>query len=865
MQPFITSPFKGITMIIRTYKLFATGLLALGWLAVSACSEQSPSERGETTTSSEAVITPENWRQQGSPFERQPEREAKIQALLDKMSLEQKVGQIIQADIASVTPEQVRKYHLGSVLNGGNSAPHNDNRVAPKAWLELADRFWEASTDTSDGRPYIPAMWGTDAVHGHSNVVGATIFPHNIGLGAARDPELMTRIGEVTAREMLVTGMDWTFAPTIAVARDDRWGRTYEAYSEDPELVSRYAPRILEGIQGQVDSEGFLRGEKMLATVKHFLGDGGTVKGEDQGESLVSEAQLKDLFAEPYYHAIDAGASVVMASYNSWHGHKMHGFKPMLTDVLVERMGFDGFVVGDWNGHGQVKGCEPESCAQAFNAGLDMFMAPDSWEELYHNTLEQVEDGRISQGRLDQAVARVLRVKLRMGLFDEVKPSERPLAGQFELLGSAGHRALAREAARKSMVLLKNNDKLLPLPADSQVLVAGDGADNIGKQTGGWTLSWQGTGNQNGDFPNGESFYTGVKKALEAGGGTAVLSENGRYDTKPDVAVVIFGEDPYAEFIGDRSHLDFADDRGLQLLSEFREAGIPTVSVFLSGRPLWVNPELNRSDSFIAAFLPGTEGRALADLLIRSPEGSIRYDFQGKLSFSWPRNAKGEPLNRGDAGYDPLFPYGYGLSYQDNKTLPQLSEESGLSAEDTLNISRYFYAGKPVSPWQLLLVDDQGRVAVDDPRVSSAGEAILAQARDYQQQEDSLLLEFGGQGRAVFALENDGSVDLSRQMNGDMALEIEYRVVQQDSTRVGLGMSCGEDCNARLDITDDLKVAGDEWTRTQILLSCFAQADENFAMDSVVSPLFIESEAGLSLQLAQIQLTSNEGQANCRW
>lgn len=852
-------------MNIRTCKPLATGLLTLCWLTLSGCSDQPPPEQNQAPISTKAVITPENWPKQASPFARNPDQESKIQALLDQMSLEQKVGQIIQADIASVTPKQVRKYHLGSVLNGGNSAPQNDNRVAPKAWLELADRFWEASTDTSDGRPYIPAIWGTDAVHGHSNVVGATIFPHNIGLGAARDPELMTRIGAVTAREMLVTGMDWTFAPTIAVARDDRWGRTYEAYSEDPELVSEYAPRILEGIQGELGSDQFLKGEKMLATVKHFLGDGGTEGGEDQGDSRVSEAELRDLFAQPYYHAVEAGASVVMASYNSWHGHKMHGFEPMLSDVLVGRMGFDGFVVGDWNGHGQVADCEPESCAQSFNAGLDMFMAPDSWEELYHNTLTQVKDGRISRERLDEAVARVLRVKFRMGLFDEVKPSERPLAGRFELLGAPEHRAVARKAARKSMVLLKNNDNILPFSADSRVLVAGDGADNIGKQTGGWTLSWQGTGNANSDFPNGESFYSGLKKAMEVGGGTAILSENGRYQKKPDLAVVTFGEDPYAEFIGDRSHLDFADDRGLQLLTEFQQAGIPTVAVFLSGRPLWVNPELNRSDAFVAAFLPGTEGGALADLLVRSPEGEIRYNFQGKLSFSWPRNAKGELLNRGDEGYDPLFAYGYGLSYQDHENLPQLPEESGLSAEDTLNISRYFYAGKPVSPWRLLLNDEQGQVAVDDPRVDSPAQAILARARDYQQQEDSLALEFTGPGRASFALEGGESIDLHRQMNGDMAMQIEYRVIEQNSARVQLGMSCGADCEARLDITEDLSAASGDWGTTQILLSCFIQADEDFAMDSVTSPLFIDSEAGLSLQLAQIQLTSNEGQANCRW
>ncbi|MEM9056294.1 MAG: glycoside hydrolase family 3 N-terminal domain-containing protein, partial [Pseudomonadota bacterium] len=386
-------------------------------------------------------IVPAHWPQQASPLPRRAADEARIARLLAAMTVEEKVGQIVQADIASVTPDEVRRYHLGSVLNGGGSAPGGDNRTSAHAWLALADAFWAASTDRRDGRTGIPAMWGTDAVHGHSNIVGATIFPHNIGLGMANDPDLMERIGAATALEMRVTGHDWTFAPTIAVARNDRWGRTYESYSEDPAIVAAYAPRIIEGLQGKLGSADFLGPDRMIATAKHFVGDGGTANGIDQGDTKVGEAVLRDVHAAGYPPAIRAGVQSVMASFNSFHGRKMHGYRTMLSDVLVGRMGFDGFVVGDWNGHGQVSDCNNTDCAVALNAGIDMFMAPDSWRGLIDTTLEQVRTGRIAQARLDEAVARVLRVKLRAGLLDAPTPSARAHAGRFDLLGSPEHQA----------------------------------------------------------------------------------------------------------------------------------------------------------------------------------------------------------------------------------------------------------------------------------------------------------------------------------------------------------------------------------------------------------------------------------------
>ena len=357
------------------YRTPLRSYLLLGSVLLAACSQSL--QQGSSDAPLQPRIEPENWPMQASPIARSAVIERKVSALLSQMSTEQKVGQIIQADIASVTPQQVRQYYLGSVLNGGNSAPGRDNRVGAAAWLELADAFWQASTDTSDGRPYIPVFWGTDAVHGHSNVKGATIFPHNIGLGAMHEPQLLQAIGRATAVEMQVTGLDWTFAPTIAVARDDRWGRTYESYSEDPALVASYAPYILQGIQGKVGAEDFLRGEHMLATVKHFLGDGGTVAGKDQGDNISSEAQLRDIHALPYYAAIKAGARVVMASYNSWHGSKMHGFAPMLSDVLVKRI----FAAAQLSELAQKSRRTQGSTEQPF-AGYGLFLLPGDFHKL---------------------------------------------------------------------------------------------------------------------------------------------------------------------------------------------------------------------------------------------------------------------------------------------------------------------------------------------------------------------------------------------------------------------------------------------------------------------------------------------------
>ncbi|MEM1239876.1 MAG: glycoside hydrolase family 3 N-terminal domain-containing protein [Cyanobacteria bacterium P01_H01_bin.26] len=763
-------------------------------------------------------ITPENWPATAGGASLEPAIEARIDDLMATMDIEDMVGQTIQADISSVTPEDIRHYRLGAILNGGNSAPGEDIRAPAEAWLALADEFYAASVDTTDGRRAIPILWGTDAVHGHNNILGATIFPHNIGLGAARNPDLIQQIGAITAREVTVTGMDWTFAPTLAVARDSRWGRTYESYSEKPEIVAQYATAMVNGLQGELGTDDFLGDGHILATAKHFIGDGGTYGGKDQGDNIDSEADLQHYHGAGYVSAIAAGVQTIMASFSSWHGQRMHGHKALLTDVLKDRMGFNGFVVGDWNGHAQVPGCSARSCPTALNAGIDMFMAPDSWRQLYENTVAQVKSGDIPRSRLDDAVRRILRVKFRLGLFEKSQPSHRPLAGNYGLLSHPSHRAVARQAVRESLVLLKNQDNLLPLETAQTVLVVGDGADNISQQTGGWTLSWQGTGNTNGHFPKGTSIWEGIRSAVETGGGNALLSPDGSYDHIPDVAIVVFGEAPYAEFRGDLTHLNVSSDKTVGLLRLLRAAEIPTVAVFLSGRPLWVTPEINVANSFVAAWLPGSEGAGVADVLFHQASGNA--DFRGKLSFPWPRTAV--RASRGENDHAPLFPYGYGLTYGDNGNLAQLPETSGLDGSEKIQDGALFALGRPMAPWSLQATVGNTSNTVVAPRTQLQN-ALTIRSIDRAAQEDAQQFVWSGQDTAAIVF--TGPADyIAASPRG---LVIQYRVDTPPAGPVTLFSKCGDDSRA-LDVTQlfaDAPVG--EWTQTVITLDELAAAGAN--------------------------------------
>jgi beta-glucosidase len=593
------------------------------------------------TLTSPAYSSDRIWPKVKSPVAEAPEIEAKVQATLSQMSLEQKVGQIIQAEVKHISPEDAGKYHIGSVLNGGGSWPTGEVDGPLGGWLSLANLFYKESMQRKKGRLAIPILWGTDAVHGHNNVQGATIFPHNIGLGAANNLGLMRDIGTATAREIAVTGIDWAFAPTVAAAQDIRWGRTYESYSSDPNIVAELSKEMLLGLQGHPALGNFLSEQKVIATAKHFIGDGGTQNGDDQGNTVLSERELYKTHGQGYVQTIGAGVQTVMASFNSWNGNKIHGSKYLLTDVLKEKMGFDGFVVGDWNGHEQVEGCSKVSCPAAINAGIDMIMVPEDWKPFLENTIRQVKSGEITQTRLDDAVRRILRVKYRAGMFDDGKPSKHALAGRASLVGHPEHRAVARQAVRESLVLLKN-DGVLPLSPESKIIVAGSGADNPSMQSGGWTLTWQGR-----DMPSKEyKGFTTIKEGFEAIiGKESVLTDA---FSAADAAIVVFGETPYAEFEGDLGSVDFdlTGSKDYALIQSFKSRNIPVVAVFLSGRPRGIDEAIESSDAFVAAWLPGSEGAGVADVLIKNEHG-----FKGKLPFDWPATSSASALPKYKRGF----------------------------------------------------------------------------------------------------------------------------------------------------------------------------------------------------------------------
>ncbi|WP_227255446.1 exo 1,3/1,4-beta-D-glucan glucohydrolase [Stenotrophomonas sp. B2] len=798
----------------------AGALIAGLMLALVGCKG---GDRPAQATATEA----DPWPQVAWPLAEDAALEKRITDLMAGMTVEEKVGQLVQGDIASITPDDVRRYRLGSILAGGNSDPGGRYDASPAEWLALADAFYDASMDTSQGGKAIPLLFGIDAVHGQSNIIGATLFPHNIGLGAARNPELLRRIGEITALETRVTGMEWTFAPTVAVPQDDRWGRTYEGYSESPTVVASYAGAMVEGLQGRIGSPDFLDGRHVIASVKHFLGDGGTTGGKDQGDTRISEAELVRIHAAGYPPAIAAGAQTAMASFNSVNGEKMHGHRHYLTDVLKGRMNFGGFVVGDWNGHGQIKGCTTTDCPATINAGLDMAMASDSWKGFYETTLAAVNDGRITPERLDDAVRRILRVKFRLGLFEAGRPSTRAVGGQFALIGAPEHRAVARQAVRESLVLLKNQNGILPLSPKQRILVAGDGADDVGKQAGGWTLNWQGTGTTRKDFPNADTIFEGIAQQARAAGGEATLAIDGRYTVKPDVAVVVFGEDPYAEFQGDLPTLAYkpGDETDLGLIRRLKEDGIPVVAVFLSGRPLWVNREINAADAFVAAWLPGSEGGGVADVLLRGPDGRMQHDFKGRLSFSWPRTATQYANNVGQKDYAPLFPFGFGLSYADKGDLAALPEVSGVTGNE--GATGVFFARGDAGAGMALRLEDgagQGMTVISVPD-ALADDRLKITGVDHLAQEDGRRLAWSGQGEAVVALQSHTPLDLQREANGDLMLLTTLRVDVAPRGDAWLSVGCGAGCSARIAIGPTLAALPvGQWTRVGIPLKCLAAA-----------------------------------------
>jgi beta-glucosidase len=574
---------------------------------------------------------------------------ARARALLGRMSLEEKLGQMLQPERGMLqSPEDISRFGFGSLLSGGGSAPSENT---PGGWARMVTDYHEQALHS---RLAIPLLYGVDAVHGHNNVRGAVIFPHNIGLGASRDPDLVRRIGRATALEVAATGVDWTFSPVLAAARDERWGRTYEAFGETEELAELLGPALIVGLQGEhlgASPDG------ILACAKHFAGDGYTQGGRDQGNSSISRAQLEKEILPAYARAIEAGVGSIMVSFSSIDRVKMHCHGPLLNDTLKGELGFGGFLISDFRGIEQLPGDYESQLVSAINAGIDMVMAPPVYTG-FISSMQRLVPERISMQRVDDAVARILNVKCALGRLD-AQAMRRDAAGKLalpvgiETVGSAAHRLLAREAVRRSLVLLKNAAHVLPLDKNlARVHLAGSHADDIGNQSGGWTISWQG---DRGPVTQG----TTLRQAFEAAVGPrthVTYSADGSDARGADVAVVAIGERPYAEGHGDDAQLTL-DPKQLEIVERVKAAGVPVVVVLMTGRPVLLGRLLESADALVAAWLPGSEAQGITDVLFGDD------DFSGKLPHSWPRSIEQVPINVGDASYDPLFAYGYGLSF----------------------------------------------------------------------------------------------------------------------------------------------------------------------------------------------------------
>lgn len=750
--------------------------------------------------------------------------EAMIDRMLAAMPIEHKVGQLIQADISAITPGDLARYPLGSILAGGNSGPYGNERADAATWARLVGEFRTGSRKAGSG---VPILFGVDAVHGHSNVPGATIFPHNIGLGAAHDPQLIERIGAAAAAEIAASGIEWTFAPTLAVPQDLRWGRSYEGFSADPALVADYGRAMTLGLQGSLQPGRPLGADKVASTAKHFLADGGTQDGRDQGDARIPESEVIAHHAQGYVTAIDAGSLTVMASFSSWNGAKMHGNGSLLTDVLKRRMGFDGLVVGDWNGHGQVPGCSATDCPASVNAGVDLLMAPDSWKGLYESTLAAARGGRISSARLDDAVRRVLRVKAKLGLLGD-NPVERVNPAR---VGAQDHLDLAREAVAKSLVLLKNNDGALPIRPGAKVLIAGPGADNMAMQAGGWTVTWQGTDTTAADFPNGQTLGRAIADAVRAAGGTATISPLGDAPGRPDVAVIVLGEKPYAEFEGDLPHLAFAPSpEQTALIARLKAQGTRVVVVFLSGRPLFTGPLINQADAFVAAWLPGTQGNGLADVLVAGADGKARRDFTGRLPFPWPADAR-SPVR------ESLFAMGYGLSYARPQALGVVNTDPRVDLSNDIAKTTFLLRGKAPAPWRLV---DAG--------------AITSRAVDLGAQEDAR--QFSWSDASALSVEGP-PVNLAQAAKDGRDLLLDWRIDRPANGPLSLSLGGG-----RIDLARLVSgVPAGEPVQTRVPLRCFAEAGAK--LDAVGGPLRIDAPAGFVATLRNATLVPGLATSTC--
>jgi len=854
------------------------------------------------------------WPKTSSLIAIDPKIEADVVHILSLMTLEEKIGQMIQPEIFSVTPEEAKDYKIGSILNGAGGWPDENKHSPVEAWSNTIDQYWLAVNQAFEGRPFhIPLLWGTDAVHGHNNAYGATVFPHNIGLGAANDPELIERIGRATAKEIAATGMDWTFAPTVTTPRDLRWGRHYEGYSEDPEIVEQYASRMVKGLQGSSANE-LKSAEYILSNVKHWLGDGGTWQGIDRGVNKYSESDLLNIHAHGYVSALNAGSQIVMTSFNSWentanygistvgstYNYKVHGSHYLNTVVLKEKMGFDGIVITDWDGHAEVTDSTLTNANYSIRSGIDILMVASgapNWKAVYQNLLTSVLNEDIPLARIDDAVSRILRVKMRAGLWEKAQPSQRMLSKKTTSFGCAEHRALAREAVQKSLVLLKNNHNLLPLARTQNLLVTGSAAHDICKQAGGWTLSWQGTDNTLNDFPQSDTLLTALVSEMgkdkiffdpdltKLDHYCSSLSQHENTAPVKKVAIVVIGEDSYAEMRGDikpwrpiifnllkPSYLE-----ELKRIETLKKAGFDIITLFFSGRPLGVNQEIHLSDAFVAAWLPGTQAKGITDVLLQKEDGSVNVDFQGKLAFTWPGQPFSYAVNRplrqipeqlipeqeaAAGGADTLlFPYGYGLTYLNSAT----------DADVYLNNLNLIYEDKRPSlaaaTEALNLIDGantHGYQARITGRSSWSGKPVIIVGEELIQTGGSACLKTDIEKGHVFEIHYFGydfffhlqpthalSENLSGYLSANGSIEITIKVLEPPQAAIYLANHNEYPNQPAADIADLLRTCPiGKWSNLHVPLALLDQAGCDFK--SASSPFMLYGDTKMAVQIAAV-------------
>jgi len=835
-----------------------------------------------------------DWPEIESVIGKDEKQEQAISQMLAQMTLAEKIGQMVQPELYSITPEEAQEYKIGSILNGAGVWPKDNKYCTAKDWAGTIDQYWQALEAAYADRPFrIPLLWATDAVHGHNNVYGSTLFPHNIGLGATRDVDLIERIGVATAKEISATGIDWTFAPTVTVPRDYRWGRHYEGYSEDPEIVAEFAHAMVSGLQGNL-SESY----QVLANVKHWVGDGGTTKGVDRGINQYKEIDLINIHGPGYFSALTAGAQIVMTSFNSWqnpanydlrvlnptkavphhnnYNFKIHGSKYLNSDVLKDKMGFDGVLVTDWDGHAEVTDAELGNANFSVLSGVDIVMvaARRDWQSVYSNLLQAASVGDIPMARIDDAVSRVLRVKMRAGLWQKPAPLARSVVKQ-NLLGN--FQSLAIEAVEKSLVLLKNNDKTLPLSKDASLLLAGSGADHIGKQTGGWSLSWQGDDNSVTDFPGAKTLLGALEERLGKNLETIPkISDDWKESGVGKVAIVAVGEDPYAELRGDiqpwrslaYSELKAEYQQDLDTIRRLKTAGYTVVTVLFSGRPLYINEELQLSDAFVVAWLPGPYAQGIANVLFS--ENLDQLDFQGRLSFSWPNTKRSFAINRSPihmADYQvpeteqspqgehaPLFPYGYGLtmkSAEPNDYLKRLvldnrdydSPVAEVTAENQIFPSPHYslrIAGR--SNWM-----GQEVTGAEVVQVGGSGELLSAEPGDTV----ARLKFFGHDFLLAFQHRVEQVQDFRAYLESNSVISVRIKLREQPRESVWLATHRDFPSQPALNIQPQLQqLSLNEWHHLKIPLADLANIGCDFQF--VSAPFMLFSTAKFEFEIKQV-------------